>query len=88
MSASSIAHAATKFSMRSRSTASLHTDDADDDDDGVVVEARHLTFVHKHPVFDGKPVEEWDETHKRQNAPERYAEGEAIFRRRNAHLLK
>ena len=51
--------------------------------DGIVVEARHLVFVHQHPIFDGKPFQEWDPTHQRQNAPERYAEGQAIFERRN-----
>lgn len=51
--------------------------------DGVVVQAQHITFEHRHPIFAGKPVEEWDETHRKQNAPERYAEGLAIFQRRN-----
>ena len=51
--------------------------------DGVVVQAQHIVFEHRHPIFAGKPVEEWDETHRRQNAPERYAEGLAIFQRRN-----
>ena len=51
--------------------------------DGVVVEAKHINFRHEHPMFAGKPFEEWDHTHQRQNAPERYAEGEAIFKRRN-----
>ena len=52
--------------------------------DGVVVDARNeIVFAHEHPVFEGKPVSEWDATYRRQNAPERYAEGEAIFKRRN-----
>jgi hypothetical protein len=51
--------------------------------DGVVVQAQHIVFDHRHPIFEGKPVEQWDETHRRQNAAERYAEGEAIFKRRN-----
>lgn len=51
--------------------------------DGVVVDGKHIHFQHQHPIFAGKPPESWDETHKRQNANERYVEGEAIFRRRN-----
>jgi hypothetical protein len=51
--------------------------------DGVVVQAQHIVFEHRHPIFAGKPVGEWDETHRRQNAPERYAEGLAIFQHRN-----
>lgn len=48
--------------------------------DGVVVDARHLTFTHAHPAF-GKG--QMDETYARQNAPEKYACGAEIFRRRN-----
>lgn len=51
--------------------------------DRIVVDGKHIHFRHQHPIFEGKPVDQWDETHRRQNAPERYAEGEAIFRRRN-----
>ena len=51
--------------------------------DGVVVQAQHINFLHEHPLWQGKPIAEWDRTHQRQNAPERYAEGEAIYRRRN-----
>jgi len=51
--------------------------------DGVVVNGSRIHFQHQHPIFEGKPPEQWDATHARQNAPERYAEGEAIFRRRN-----
>ena len=56
--------------------------------DGVVVDARNIVFQHRHPVFEGKPFELWDETHRRQNSAERYAEGKAIFDRRNpnAHV--
>jgi hypothetical protein len=53
-------------------------------DDGVVVQAQHIVFDHAHPIWQGKPVEQWDETYRRQNAPERYEEGLAIFNRRNA----
>jgi hypothetical protein len=55
--------------------------------DGVVRDSRHIHFKHQHPIFQGKPREEWDETHKRQNEQRRYDEGKAIFERRNAHLL-
>lgn len=51
--------------------------------DGVVVKAEHIEFRHEHPMFKGIPFDQWDETHKRQNAPERYEEGKAIFLRRN-----
>lgn len=49
-------------------------------DDGVVVQAQHIVFQHNHPVFCKAPM---DATYARQNAPERYAEGLAIFNRRN-----
>lgn len=51
--------------------------------DGVVVDARHIIFDHRHPIFSDIKAGEWDETYQRQNHPDRYAEGEAIFRRRN-----
>jgi hypothetical protein len=51
--------------------------------DGVVIQARHITMRHDHPTFAGKPFAEWDATHRRQNAPERYQEGKAVFLRRN-----
>ncbi len=52
-------------------------------DDCVVVQARHIVLEHKHPLFDGKPLEQWHETTQRQNAPERYREGLEIYNRRN-----
>lgn len=52
-------------------------------DDGVVVDGRHILFRHNHPIFTGIPPDKWDETHKRQNAPERYREGMEVFNRRN-----
>ena len=52
-------------------------------DAGVVVDARHITLEHCHPIWQGKPVEEWDETHRRQNEDRRYIEGQEIFNRRN-----
>jgi hypothetical protein len=51
--------------------------------DGVVVQAQHIVFEHAHPIFAGKPVEQWDEIHRRQNHPDRYVEGLEIYKRRN-----
>jgi hypothetical protein len=48
--------------------------------DGVAIDARHITFTHLHPVF-GKS--EWDETYRRQNAPEKYRRGLDAYHRRN-----
>lgn len=48
--------------------------------DGVVIDARHITFHHMHPAF-GRG--EMDETYRRQNAPEKYQRGEKTFRERN-----
>lgn len=57
--------------------------------DGVVVQAQHIVMEHAHPLWQGKPEAEWHETTRRQNAPERYAEGLAIYNRRNpAHAIK
>jgi hypothetical protein len=52
--------------------------------DGIVIDARHLVFQHLHPAF-GKG--QMDETYARQNAPEKYARGEATFKRRNPDAL-
>jgi hypothetical protein len=49
-------------------------------DDGVVVQAQHIVFEHRHPVF-GKAG--MDATYARQNDPARYREGLEIFNRRN-----
>lgn len=47
--------------------------------DGVIVDASDLVFEHRHPAFDDKvPV---DETYRKQNAEERYAEGKATLKR-------
>ena len=57
-------------------------------DDKCVVQAPHIAFEHQHPIWQQKPIEQWDATHRRQNAPERYAEGLAIFNQRNpAHFI-
>ena len=51
--------------------------------DGVAVNAKHIQMRHRNPIMEGKPLEELDSTYRRQNAPERYAEGKAIFNRLN-----
>lgn len=56
--------------------------------DGVLVDGWHIKFLHQHPVYEGKPFTEWDDTHRRQNAPERYADGEATFRYRNLSSVR
>lgn len=45
---------------------------------GAVIEARDVVFHHNHPAFGTAKV---DETYARQNAPERYVEGERIIQR-------
>ena len=50
--------------------------------DGIVIEARHLLFEHRHPLYSqGFPM---DEVYQRQNSEERYAQGRAILERRRA----
>lgn len=43
---------------------------------GQVIEAKEIVFQHLHPVKTG---EKMDETYARQNAPERYAQGQAVM---------
>ena len=43
---------------------------------GRVVEARDVVFVHDHPLWTGGML---DDTYRRQNAPERYREGQRVF---------
>jgi hypothetical protein len=51
-----------------------------------VIEARDITFEHQHPIATGKPM---DRTYAEQNAPERYAQGEAVYQRlQQAEKLK
>ena len=50
--------------------------------DGVIVEARHLTFPHRHPL--GDPSIKVDEAYQAQNRKEAYALGANIFQRRQA----
>lgn len=47
--------------------------------DGVIVKAPHIIMRHEHPALDGKIP--WDEGHRRQNHPDRYKEGAAIYER-------
>lgn len=47
---------------------------------GQVIDARHLTFRHDHPMFTGLPS---DALHQERNSQEAWATGRAIFRRRN-----
>jgi cephalosporin hydroxylase len=50
---------------------------------GQVIEARDLVFTHNHPIFESKienQKSKMDETYAIQNAPERYKEGEAIYK--------
>ena len=53
--------------------------------DGIVIDARSLTFTHHHPAF-GKG--QTDETYERQNAPEKYKRGRDTFLRRNPDAEK
>lgn len=53
--------------------------------DGVVIDARHLRFEHRHPNCSPTP---WDEVYARENAPERYACGREIFVRRRADRFR
>jgi len=50
--------------------------------DGVVIDARHLVFEHKHYIWGTAP---FDSIYQRQNAPERYERGAAILARRRAN---
>jgi hypothetical protein len=53
--------------------------------DSVVIDAKHLTFTHRHPAFGKGPM---DETYKRQNAQEKYRSGLETFIRRNPSAPK
>jgi len=44
---------------------------------GRVIEARDVVFVHAHPLWTGANM---DDTYERQNAPERYRDGQRVFR--------
>ncbi len=50
--------------------------------DGIIINARHLQFEHRHPFFNQSiPM---DETYKHTNRPEAYEVGKRIFERRMA----
>jgi len=51
-----------------------------------LIEARDLVFTHRHHYHD-KAVP-YDETYARENSAEAYAQGQALFMRRNAEILK
>lgn len=61
--------------------------------DGIIIDARHLMFPHKHPmVKDGKwdhefkfSDESWDAAYRAQNGEEAYRAGKQIFEQRRAH---
>ena len=53
--------------------------------DGVVIDARHIVFVHNHPAFGTAPM---DETYAKQNSSESYRFNQEAFIRRNKHLMK
>jgi hypothetical protein len=54
--------------------------------DGVLVECRHLTFEHRHPLFD--PRAQMDPVYERQNRPEAYEVGERVLAARRANGFK
>lgn len=47
--------------------------------DGVVIDATHLKFNHKHPVYG---TAQWDDTYRHQQRPEAYAHGREVYDRR------
>ena len=49
-------------------------------ENGVVIEAKDLLFVHDHPIFTNGPI---DATYAAQNSAQRYAQGLEVFNRRN-----
>lgn len=49
--------------------------------DGVVIEAPHLKFEHKHPHYGTAP---WDDTYRWQHRPEAYQVGDTVWERRQA----
>jgi len=58
-----------------------------DDKDGkcTLIDARDLTFTHRHHYHD-KSVP-WDPVYARGNSTEAYAQGQALFMKRNSHLV-
>lgn len=52
--------------------------------DGVVVDARHITFRHDHWSNPGGPGEPTDEVYRKQNDPKRYEYGRRLYAYREA----
>ena len=50
-----------------------------------LIDARDLTFTHRHHYHD-KSVP-WDPVYARGNSTEAYAQGQALFMKRNSHLV-
>ena len=55
--------------------------------DGVVIDARHLMFPHKHPLVTGDGST-WDEAYRVQNRPEAFEMGKRIFEARSRSGFK
>ena len=60
--------------------------------DGVLIEARHLMFPHKHtfakepqPPISFADLQKWDEAYQAQNRPEAYVLGERLLKARRAN---
>lgn len=49
--------------------------------DGVVIDARHLAFVHYHPAHG---LGQWDAVYESQNESSHWQQGEELFKRRQA----
>lgn len=49
--------------------------------DGVVIDARHLVFPHRHPYFEAVPMDHW---YRLANAPHEYSLGGALYAARQA----
>jgi GT2 family glycosyltransferase len=52
--------------------------------DGVVIDARHLMFPHKHPLFSKEPME-WDAAYIAQNRREAFEFGRKLFAERTGN---
>ena len=50
--------------------------------DGVVIEAKHLMFPHRHPFNEGVPVSQWDDAYKAQGRHQAFQIGQAIWEAR------
>jgi tetratricopeptide (TPR) repeat protein len=52
---------------------------------GAVIDAKHITFRHQHPV--GDPKAQWDETYQRGNDPEEYERAAKLYEQRHPKLV-